>query len=780
MASYEPYAPFPLPSPSLRRGVNVNGLGIGGMGLGLGIGVPQQHAHPHGHRSRWTPSMVSSASDVCSHSLPSLALPPFLRSLFQSKIRSAVPQAASIPPPAPPSSSGGTRKGRKRSASQTGSGNGQPAAPQKRARIAGEEDGVAEPTDAAEGNRFPRLPKYASPNHALAHYGLTAPPSPTLSDSDLPSSTLTAPFEALATAAATAAEAEEVASAECSPTDARDRRERRKGKEGGTKEGGGSRTRRTGRRRVPPPPNAFPDVVQKGMVAEAEARELFEFYMAYCHAFIPLLDPTYDTYAEFKGRTQFCFDAVLSVAARVKYTQGTTSLEVLRATSEEAHGIARSTLFAATVRIEAVQAVTILAAWSDKGYLASGLASRMALEMGLNRALEKLEDGSKERTEAEGRDLVVSARTWLSVYYLDYVMSVGNGRPVLLSPTHIPTRAFLSSPYATKTDIKLVADIELLSHKSRIGESIASFGGAVDERTLGFVRRARGDLEGWFASWDGELSKHFADDSFERLSLKFNLHQAIIYLCCTALQGRGTSIDSPHPIEVRELALEARLSALQSLHILLHTPYRSFLKYGTHNTFVESAFSALFLLKMSKLFPDGTDVDLAREVREVDLLAEELKACPGAQRFAWTLKIATRRWKEEMNLASSSFLINDPSPLPPPTTSQYQAIDWQQHQQQQGQQQGQAAESPTDSLEIYNLLSSILGQDNGATSANGTNSNGIYNPTQMQSLPGWMTQQDTAFDFGDLAFPAMGLDSMFLPSWFGAQWVAGEEEGQAW
>lgn len=49
----------------------------------------------------------------------------------------------------------------------------------------------------------------------------------------------------------------------------------------------------------------------------------------------------------------------------------------------------------------------LLAAWSTNGWLPSGHAMRMALDLGLHRALEKLADpeNSKKRTEEEERNL---------------------------------------------------------------------------------------------------------------------------------------------------------------------------------------------------------------------------------------------------------------------------------------------------------------------------------------------------------------------------------------
>jgi hypothetical protein len=48
----------------------------------------------------------------------------------------------------------------------------------------------------------------------------------------------------------------------------------------------------------------------------------------------------------------------------------------------------------------------LLAAWSTNGWLPSGHAMRMALDLGLHRALEKLaDDNGKQRSEEEERNL---------------------------------------------------------------------------------------------------------------------------------------------------------------------------------------------------------------------------------------------------------------------------------------------------------------------------------------------------------------------------------------
>lgn len=60
----------------------------------------------------------------------------------------------------------------------------------------------------------------------------------------------------------------------------------------------------------------------------------------------------------------------------------------------------------------------LLAAWSTNGWLPSGHAMRMALDLGLHRALEKLADhDNKQRTEDEERNL----GEWSAAYFFSQV-----------------------------------------------------------------------------------------------------------------------------------------------------------------------------------------------------------------------------------------------------------------------------------------------------------------------------------------------------------------------
>ncbi|KAM5531278.1 hypothetical protein V8D89_015079 [Ganoderma adspersum] len=481
------------------------------------------------------------------------------------------------------------------------------------------------------GRAFPPLPGFAPPPHKYATYGIvpsTAPSSDDESEDTLPRSTLNAPIEALQGLANAAAEA--AAATSTSPPRVKKRK-----------------------RAEPTPRNAFPHVVEKGLVSDTEARELYHIFFSGCHIFIPVFDPSYDAYEGLMERTPWTFDALLAVAAKIRSGTGPL-IPAFYKCLEEAQGIARSSLFGPVVRKEAVQGMLLLAAWSTNGWLPSGHAMRMALDLGLHRALEKLaEHPEKKRSDEEERNLVVSARIWLCLYWFDHQMSLGTGRPIVLrdesSIRHC--RVLLSHPMASPTDVRLISQVELIAQKTQIYETLSPLNGQVNHNTLSFIRRANIALDKWWADCDELHRQTMDEEALPRKILVGELHYAKLWLVCVAL--RGVSWDKM-PFEQRELAFQAKDAASNCLSNLLDSPtYRAALRYAVHDTLVMAAFSGLFLLKMANLFP--AELDLAAITIQVEQLAQLLSDV-AAERYALTLRIMLANLRRKVGLTPTGGL----------------------------------------------------------------------------------------------------------------------------
>ncbi|CAA7263161.1 unnamed protein product [Cyclocybe aegerita] len=565
----------------------------------------------------------------------------------------------------------------------------------------------AGPSD--RGRVFPPLPGFAPPSHKYANYGIvpsTAPSSDDESEDTLPRASLNAPIEALQGLANAAAEAAAAPSAEPPRVKKRKRAE-------------------------PIPRNAFPHVVEKGLVTDSEARELFNIFFAGCHLFIPLFDPSYDTYESLMERSPWTFDAILAVAGKIRSGNGPLSPSFYKCL-EEAQGIARSSLFGPVVRKEAVQGMLLLAAWSTNGWLPSGHAMRMALDLGLHRALEKLaEDSGKQRSEEEERNLVVSARIWLCLYWFDHQMSLGTGRPIVLRDENTirHCRILLTHPMASPTDVRLISLVELIAHKTQIYDFLAPLNGQVTGNTLSIIRRANDALDKWWSSCD-ELHRRTMDqDSLLRKVLAGELHYAKLWLVCVAL--RGVAWDKM-PFEQRELAFQAKDAASNCLSIFLNSSeYRAALRYAVHDSLVTAAFSGLFLLKMANLFP--TELDLGAITTQVEHILSSLSDRYRSYRYALTLRIMLANLRRKVGLGSG---MTTPAPptMPPPPFAENMIV------------------SPTSTFHDPGMPPPFTMEELGFV---WPNDRGIFSPA---AIPVWLQEQSLA----DLGLPVNGSDGIFL------------------
>jgi len=211
---------------------------------------------------------------------------------------------------------------------------------------------------------------------------------------------------------------------------------------------------------------------------------------------------------------------------------------------------------------------------------------------------------------------------------------------------------------ASPTDVRLIAQVELIAQKTQIYETLAPLNGQVNHNTLAFIRRANVALDKWWNDCD-ELHRQTMDEnSLLRKILAGELHYAKLWLVCVAL--RGVAWDKM-PFEQRELAFQAKDAAFNCLSIFLtSSEYRAALRYAVHDSLVTAAFSGLFLLKMASLFP--AELDLGAITAQVEQLAQLLSDV-AAERYALTLRIMLANLRRKVGLQSG---INTPVPTMPP------------------------------------------------------------------------------------------------------------------
>ncbi|KAJ6519653.1 hypothetical protein C8R45DRAFT_952252 [Mycena sanguinolenta] len=400
----------------------------------------------------------------------------------------------------------------------------------------------------------------------------------------------------------------------------------------------------------------FPDVVTKNILSEDEARELFRIFYHGCSTFLPVFDSNSDTFDALHDRSPFAVDCICMVAARVRDGGGKASDTYLQ-TLEEVQTISRATLFSPVTRHEAVQAMILVAGWSDNGWLSGGHAVRMAMELSMHKAWPSLlkRMNANQVDLAADRELVIASRIWFCLYLFEHQLSYGTGRPAVLKDDESikHCRLLLQHPLAIEDDMRLVSTVELMALRERVHNALSPFEGPVKDEHFEELRRADVNFRSWYATWDQAFSQKYEDAAFYRQSLQIQHLHAELFHNATALRGINGPEDVQNmPPKQKDLALRSIQIARQGLDMTVNSPaYREGMKYAVHYTHATATFAASFLLRLSRLFPSDSEMPEIRT--QVERLATLMAEIPG-KRYALTLQVMLKRSRKRKSGSSTS------------------------------------------------------------------------------------------------------------------------------
>lgn len=408
--------------------------------------------------------------------------------------------------------------------------------------------------------------------------------------------------------------------------------------------------------------HAFPDVIALGIVQEREARELFDLYFSGSNNFMPVFDPEVDTWDSLRVRSPFSVSSIVAVGARVR-DGGRPMSETQRLALDHSRRIAIGTVFAAVARVEAVQAMCLISAFNENGWLPSGHAVRMAIDMGLNKCFGKLVAsgmgvGKSRQQLEEERDLVIGARVWFCLYVLEHQMSFGCGRdPVIReNETIAQARRFLDHPLSIMSDVRLISTVEGIALRSPLHFLLTSSPEEpVDQDIVARLQQANLDSDKWLEYWDQAMNEKFGKDptDFYRESLRAQREYSSLFLNSQLLRGIRDAADVQKlPADKRELAIQAMRNAQACLEITIRGKnYRRGLRFAVHYTHVCAAFAASFLIRIARLFPK--ELDLRKTAKDVEELASILSEVP-AGRYARSLRLILRRARKQKFIPPAS------------------------------------------------------------------------------------------------------------------------------
>ncbi|CAG8068411.1 unnamed protein product [Penicillium nalgiovense] len=352
------------------------------------------------------------------------------------------------------------------------------------------------------------------------------------------------------------------------------------------------------------------DIVARGIVSEELARVMYERFTGGSKNFLPLFDPIRDTFDSVRSRSLFCFTVIIYLASRaVTDLRGDTHMQ--RVLQDEAQRLAEDSFFERPTKLETVQGMILLAAYSEKTWFSIALILRTALDSGLEKSLdtllsqEKVPRSSLSASMAE-RELVWKTRTWLITFILELDVASGTGRKSRIAEVDVvKLRKFLDYPLSLPFDMRTVCIIEL--HQLRELPAIMT------------------RLQTWWTTWD-EIHENngFHIGAFQRSSLKLMLHYARIFVFCASLARiqklEPTYTDSSSEIldqDVLNLWQSLVTTIMDQLGFLINEPaYRCQLPWAPTYPALTIAFVTTFALRVARWRPNLINQSLLLERAE--------------------------------------------------------------------------------------------------------------------------------------------------------------------
>ncbi|KAH8691676.1 putative C6 transcription factor [Talaromyces proteolyticus] len=371
------------------------------------------------------------------------------------------------------------------------------------------------------------------------------------------------------------------------------------------------------------------DIISRGIVSEELARVMYERFTGGSKNFLPLFDPIRDTFDSIRSRSLFCFTVIIYLASRaVSDLRGDTHMQ--RVLQDEAHRLAEDSFFERPTKLETVQGMILLAAYSEKTWFSIALILRTALDSGLEKSLDTLlyqDDIPRSSLSASmaDRQLVWQTRTWLISFTLELDVASGTGRKSRIAEVDVAKLyRFLDCPLSLPADMRTVSIIELhqLRGQSRVVIDSTTTTSDIISKELPAIM---GRLENWWTKWDQTHDQNgFHAGAFQRSSLKLMLHYARIFVFCISLariqrlQPAYVNSD-PEKMDQNVMKLWQSLitTIMEQLAFLINeSSYRYQLTWAPTYPALTVAFVTTFALRIARWCPSLIDQSLLLERAE--------------------------------------------------------------------------------------------------------------------------------------------------------------------
>ncbi|KAH8107994.1 fungal-specific transcription factor domain-containing protein [Cristinia sonorae] len=344
------------------------------------------------------------------------------------------------------------------------------------------------------------------------------------------------------------------------------------------------------------PPSELRDPISAGIIDIAQAGVFFDLFFLRLNPFINLFDPALHTVHYVRSHCPFLFTTIIMVCCKF------FKHNLYHATQQLAQEFAVRAFAESWTRIEVVQAFACLTYWQEPGETRTwtyiGFASRMAIELGLNRYSGKR---LGEESEMHARERRNRERTYLVLFVHDRSLSIQTGRHWMLPEDDIVRHSVSwhsDGPLPVRPEDVIVTAFTQLQRIA--AESTEAFhsqkGGSTNASQEDIFRLCNGKLSQWTDTWHHEMRRANGGKFHYALLNLFRLHVRL-FLNSFAVQP---SLSSSSRVAPSPSALSAcYTSALEILQIVVkELAGMSMLRYSQESLTLVTAYASVFLLKL--------------------------------------------------------------------------------------------------------------------------------------------------------------------------------------
>ncbi|KAH9034519.1 hypothetical protein EDB84DRAFT_1486618 [Lactarius hengduanensis] len=378
-----------------------------------------------------------------------------------------------------------------------------------------------------------------------------------------------------------------------------------------------------------------PEILISGLISPQEARELFDLFFDHINPYLSLLDEAIHSAASVMRRCPFLFTVVCAISSRY-YTKRP---ELYKLAIHFAKAGAASAFIDGWKCVEMCQAYLMLTAYaaptqrfedSRSGFY-SGVATRLAIELGLNR-----DSTVQPLDERHERELLNRRRTWMVCSIMDGSTSLETGKAPGVGKddelTSNASRWCSASKFQHPFDADLPAIIELLSIMHRFTDCM---------KRVGFEKKSRA-LDRLISSFDRDLQTSIANTTVKanerragrdlagkhRLGMVLFLYQycrVIVHSFGHKAEANDTAPQTKRSAYV-DTCMEAAFALLDLWLDYMHST--GHVRYAPDFFFVGTGFAGAFLLELLSphIAPTLTTQQRARVIDACEAVVKKLHA----------------------------------------------------------------------------------------------------------------------------------------------------------